>query len=166
VVRADSSAPSRKNVLESSGSSGESPVALFTPVICRDGEVSVKFRIEPGGASGTAGVVWRYRDPKNYYLLDFNPGRKSISLFKVRDGVRVAIPETRSVAGRDQHDIRPGEWHAAKVIFRGNHIRVFFGNRRLFEAIDSGAASSGRAGVVTSGSTVVAFDDFRIDKKG
>src|SRR4051794_33372089 len=44
VVRTDSSAPSRKNVLESTGS-GDAPAAIFDPVVCRDGELSVKFRI-------------------------------------------------------------------------------------------------------------------------
>lgn len=166
LVRADSSAPSRKNVLESPTGNEDAPVAVFNSVVCRDGELSVKFRIDPKASTGAAGIVWRYRDARNYHVLDFNPTRQTISLFRVVDGVRTAIPENPTSAPAKIHrDIRAGEWHVAKVSFRGNYIRVFFGNRRLFEATDRGVSQTGKVGVVTSGSTVAAFDDFRIDKK-
>ncbi|MCU1326397.1 MAG: hypothetical protein JWN34_1767 [Bryobacterales bacterium] len=168
VVRADASAPSRRNVLEGSATGEDSTVAIFNPVVCRDGDVSVKFRIDPKAPGGTAGIVWRYKDHKNYYRLDFNAGRQTISLFRVQDGVRSPIPERRTGSGpvKRNHDIRPGEWHVAKISFRGNNIKVFFGNRRLFEATDIGHSQTGKVGVITTGTTVAAFDDFRIDKKG
>ena len=165
LVRSDSSAPSRGNVLESSARGDDSPVAVFDPVICKDGDLSVKFRIDPKASGGTAGIVWRYADARNYYVLDFNPGQKTITLYRVRDGVRQPVPEKGLGLLRSRHDIPTGQWHAAKVSFRGNNIKVFFGNRRLFEASDSGLAGAGKAGVVTSGATIAAFDDFRIDKK-
>jgi len=71
----------------------DSPVAVFDSVICKDGELSVKFRIDPKAPGGVAGIVWRYQDEKNYYLLDFDSTRKMISLFRVKDGVRRPIPD-------------------------------------------------------------------------
>src|SRR5215469_15669246 len=64
-VRYDRTAPSRGNVLEKSSGGvveGDAPLAVFDRVVCRDGDLSVKFRIDPGGKSHTAGIVWRFID--------------------------------------------------------------------------------------------------------
>src|SRR5205823_2400930 len=70
VIR-DPMSPSRPNVFASTGGAdSESSLAVFDKAICRDGELSVKFRIAPGAHRiKTAGLVWRYQDPRNYYLL-------------------------------------------------------------------------------------------------
>ncbi|HXJ41933.1 MAG TPA: hypothetical protein VNH18_21835 [Bryobacteraceae bacterium] len=169
-VRFDPTAPSRGNVLEQTGNSASdesSPLALFDPVICRDGDLSVKFRIDPRGTGHTAGVVWRYQDDKNYYLLDFSATQKKISLYRVQNGVRqpVRIRGARPGVFHLEHDVKTGQWHLARVNFRGDGIKVYLGNRRLFEAEDSGLRGAGKTGVLTGGATVAAFDDFRIDKK-
>jgi hypothetical protein len=173
-VRSDKTAPSRPNVLEGASGAGESdpPLALFDKVVCLDGDLSVKFRI-PVGKTGSqrgnaAGVVWRYHDPGNYYLLALSADEKSIVLRRVRNGVSEVIstsggkPSSVGVA----EDIRPGQWHVVKVVFRGPKIQVFFGNRSLFTAQDSGNLSPGKTGLWAKGPNGAAFDDFRIDKKG
>lgn len=170
-VRSDPTAPSRGNVLEqtAAGPAGHAdPVAVFDTVVCRDGDLSVKFRIEPSGTGGTAGIVWRYQDAGNYYLLDFSSGQKKIALYRVENGVRHAlrIRGARSEGFAMPHDVKAGQWHVARVSFRGDAIKVYFGNRRLFEAQDAGLQGAGKTGVLTSGATAAAFDDFRIEKKG
>lgn len=166
-VRYDDSAPSRGNVLESSARGSESPLAVFDPVVCHDGDLSVKFRIDPKASSGTAGIVWRYQDARNYYLLDFSSSRGMITIYRVRDGVRQDVRIRGSKTGTSglRHEVKSGEWHLARVSFRGNRVQVYLGNRRLFEAEDAGFSGAGKAGLVTSGSLVATFDDFRIDKK-
>jgi hypothetical protein len=169
-VRNDPSAPSRGNVLvQSSGSAGpfDFPMAIFDRDICSDGDLSVKFRIDPNRSSRTAGLVWRYQDPNNYYLLHFSVEARNIALFRMQNGKATPVP----VAGVTPatfivpHEIRPGQWYVAKVIFRGTKFRILFGNRRLFEAEDAGILAPGKTGVWTKGRTTASFDDFRIDKK-
>jgi hypothetical protein len=173
-VRYDPSAPSRGNVLEKVPSGSESPVAIFDKVICTDGELSVKFKIEGQGRGRSAGIIWRYQDSGNYDLLDFSADEKRIGLYRVRDGKTEAVPvlpDRRSspfiVPGSPEiyHDIRPGQWYIARVIFRGPKIRVFVGNRRLFDAENATGGIAGKAGVWTQGRTTASFDDFRIEKK-
>jgi hypothetical protein len=174
-VRYDPSAPSRGNVLEKLGSGApesESPVAVFDKVVCRDGELSVKFKIDARGKGRGAGVVWRYQDPSNYYLLRFSADEKNIGVFRIRDGHSEPL-QVRAEGGRAtgsagtllSHDIQLGQWYLAKVVFRGDRIRVMLGNRKLLEAVDSSMTSAGKAGVWTHGRTTASFDDFRIDKK-
>jgi hypothetical protein len=173
-VRSDKTAPSRPNVLEGASGAGDSipPLALFDKVVCRDGDLSVKFRI-PVGQTGTqrgnaAGVVWRYHDPNNYYLLEFSADEKNIVLRRVRNGVTEVVtttggkPSSVGVA----EDIKAGQWHVVKVVFRGPKIQVFFGNRNLFTAQDSGNMAPGKTGLWAKGPSGAAFDDFRIEKKG
>lgn len=170
-VRYDPSAPSRSNVLEQvNGSSkeSESPVAIFDKVVCRDGDLSVKFKIEGHGKGRSAGLVWRYQDPSNYYLLHVSADEKNIALFRVKNSHSEALPifaEGKPLGAKVSHDIQPGQWYVAKITFRGAKIRVVFGNRHLFDAEDSELGGAGKTGVWTHGKTTAAFDDFRIDKK-
>jgi len=170
-VRRDPSAPSRGNVLEkvTPGSlDTDNPSAIFDKVVCRDGDLSVKFRIDGGMRTRTAGIVWRYLDSNNYYLLHFSADQSNIVLFRVRNGRYESIPATGAAAGSFgvTHEIRTGQWYVVKVMFRGSQIRVLFGNRRLFEADDNGLSEAGRTGLWTRGRTTASFDDFRVDKKG
>jgi len=170
-VRSDKTAPSHPNVLQgSSTAAAESapPLALFDKVVCRDGDLSVKFRIDARQHGNAAGVVWRYQDANNYYLLRLSADDKNIVLEHVRNGVAKIIitsggkPAPVGVA----EDIRPGQWHVIKVSFRGPKVQVFFGNRSIFTAEDSGNLNSGKTGLWAKGVDGAAFDDFRIDKKG
>lgn len=170
-VRHDPGAPSRGNVLEkvTPGSvDNDNPVAVFDKDICRDGELSVKFRIDGGGRTRTAGIVWRYQDPNNYYLLHFSADQNNIVLFSVHDGKYRAVPLAGAKPGSFgvSHEIKVGQWYVVKVLFREAQIRVLFGNRRLFEADDNQLPQSGRTGLWTRGRTTASFDDFRVDKKG
>lgn len=173
-VRTDKSAPSRPNVLQgvSGANETEPPLALFDKVICRDGDLSVKFRIDGGQTGGprgnAAGVIWRYRDAGNYYLLSLSADEKNVVLRRVRNGVSEVIsPVGGKRAGEGvAEDIRTGQWHVVKVSFRGPKVQVFFGNRILFTAQDSGLQAEGKTGLWAKGPNGAAFDDFRIDKKG
>jgi hypothetical protein len=162
VVKDDRTAPSHHNVFaQISSAPGENafPLAVFDRVICRDGDLSVKFKIDPRPARfQTAGIMWRYQDPNDYYLLHFSVTDKNISLVHMQNGVAHHILTSG-------HDIRAGQWYIAKVIYRGSRIQVEFGNRRLFDAVDDSISAAGKTGLWTRAGTVAYFDDFRIDRK-
>lgn len=162
-VRQDATAPSRPNVLEQLSTTfpeSEFPLAIFDKTVCRDGDLSVKFKIAAGPRRiKSAGLVWRYQDPRNYYLLRFSVEEENIALFRVQDGQMHPIPSPV------RHDLRTGQWYVAKVTFRGPHFRVLFGNRQLFDATDDGLTAPGKTGLWTRAGTVASFDDFRLDKK-
>jgi hypothetical protein len=168
-VHRDPSAPSRPNVFAESGSGPHDAgfPLLYDKVVCRDGDLSVKFRISPGRPDQTAGIVFRYQDARNYYLLNFSVDHKSIGLMRVNNGLSEALPARGQHDPKGfSHDLRAGQWYVAKVVFRGTKVRVLFGNRQLFEVQDSRLQGSGKTGVWTRGQTEASFDDFRIDRKG
>ena len=170
VVRRDPSAPSRPNVLSQLSRTGaryEFEIAVFDKVVCRDGDLSAKIRLRPGAGSKTAGLVWRYQDPNNFYMLHLSADQRNVVLFRVQGGKAQEIPVKGAKPGSFgvSHDVRSGIWYVARVVFRGARMRVFLGNRLLFDAADNGIPQSGKTGVWTKGSTLASFDDFRIDKK-
>jgi hypothetical protein len=169
-VRHDPLAPSRGNVLEkvTPGTlDTDNPLAIYDKDVCHDGDLSVKFRIDGGARNKTAGIVWRYQDPENYYLLHFSAEQKNIVLLRVQGGKFLPVPAVGQKPGSFgfPHDIATGQWYVVKVLFRENQVRVLFGNRRLFEAEDTGLPMAGRTGLWTRGRTLASFDDFRIDRK-
>jgi hypothetical protein len=169
-VRSDKTAPSHPNVLRGGAGTAdksEPPLALFDKIVCRDGDLSVKFRIDVSRGNA-AGVVWRYQDPQNYYLLSLSADEKSIVLQRIHNGAAEVISTTggKPAAVGVSEDIRAGQWHVIKVSFRGPKVQVFFGNRSIFTAQDSGISGPGKTGLWAKGPSGAAFDDFRIDKKG
>lgn len=171
-VRRDVTAPSRPNVfaqVSGTGPNSDFGLAVFDKVICRDGDLSVKFKIAAGARRvKTAGIVWRYQDPRNYYLLDFSVDEKNMVLSRVENGQThpIVVHGGKPGAVGVPHDLGTGQWYVAKVIFRGNSIRVLFGNRQLFDAVDDSLAAPGKTGLWIRGGTEASFDDFRIDRKG
>src|SRR5882724_11862353 len=140
-VRRDPTAPSRPNVIGQSASSGSHEASfplVYDNVICRDGDLSVKFKIAGGRPDQSAGVVFRYQDPHNYYLVSFSVGRQQIRLVRVVDGKYQSIHAVgHEVTGDVPHDLQAGQWYVTKLVFRGPRLRVLFGNRKLFEVEDS-----------------------------
>jgi hypothetical protein len=170
VVRRDPSAPSRPNVLSQIARAGaryEFEIAVFDKVLCRDGDLSAKIRLRSGPGSKTAGLVWRYQDPNNFYMLHLSADQRNVVLFRVQRGKAEEIPVRGARPGSFgvPHDVRSGVWYLARVVFRGPRVRVFLGNRLLFDATDNAILRGGKTGLWTKGSTVASFDDFRIDKK-
>jgi len=163
-VLQDATAPSRPNVLEQRStnfSENEFALAVFDKTTCRDADLSVKFKIAAGPRRiKSAGMVWRYQDPRNYYLLRFSVDEGNIALFRVQDGQMHAIP------GAVRHDFQTDQWYVAKVSFRGSRFRILFGNRQLFDATDNALTAPGKTGLWTRAGTEASFDDFRLEKKG
>ena len=122
-VRPDATAPSRPNVFEqlsTTPSDADFPLAIFDKVICRDGDLSVKFKIR-AGRGGSRPPAWSggIRTSATITCCASASTRRNIALFRVQDGqMRADIPAV-------PHDLRAGQWYVAKVIFRGPHFRVF-----------------------------------------
>lgn len=151
LIRRDDTAPSKPNVLAQISARGPaiSNVASF-----QNGDVSVTFKTVWGRKSQSAGLVWRYQDERNYYLLRADALANEIVLYKVQDGRRVSIVPRR-------HRIPGHTWQILKVTFRGPRFEVYFDHRRVFVGDDETFLQAGRVGLWAMPGTVTYFDDFR-----
>ncbi|MEQ1761451.1 MAG: hypothetical protein ABL986_24355, partial [Vicinamibacterales bacterium] len=71
-ILADSSAPSKPSVLaqtSNDSTGGRFPFAVYDKASPKDGFVSVRFKAIAGKVDQAAGLIWRFRDADNYYML-------------------------------------------------------------------------------------------------
>jgi hypothetical protein len=143
------------------------PLAILNKMNVKDGDLSVKVKPVTGRHDRAGGLVFRYRDPENYYLLRANALENSIVLYKVEDGKRTPLasrgapPESFGV----KHPVPFNQWSVLKVQFRGPLFSVYFNHRRLFEVLDSTFPQPGKVGLWTKADGITYFDDFRIAGK-
>jgi hypothetical protein len=133
----------------------------------RDGDLSVKFKPVAGKEHRAGGLVWRYRDPNNYYLVRANALENNVALFKVENGKWLCLP-AKDVPAKTygvQHPVPANQWSVLKVQFKGPMFSVYFNHRRLFQVVDSTFAQAGKVGLWTRADSITYFDDFRITGK-
>lgn len=125
---------------------------------CRDGEVSVKFM--PGGRK--AGLVWRYRDARNYYFVRADAEEQTVAVYRVEDGRASPVPPRRRKPGEwaVKHYVHPDTWSLLRVAYQGTRITVYYNHRRILQAEDN-AIGEGKVGLWTRASSPAHFDNFR-----
>src|SRR5215211_5250171 len=164
-VRSDDSAPSKPNVLgqlSDDRTSGRFPLAIYEKASIKDGEVSVKCKSISGRGDQACGIVWRYRDPNNYYIVRANALEDNVVLYKVEGGKRTDLDVKG--AGRTygmKTEVPKDAWSELRVIARGNLFTVYLNSRELFQVEDGTFREAGRVGLWTKADSVTRFDDLR-----
>jgi len=170
VVLKDSTAPSQPNVLAQTSddkTDGRFPLAIYDKLQLTDGSVSVKFKPISGVVDASGGLVWRYTDPNNYYVVRANADEDNVVLYKVDKGRRSSIapkgtpPRTYGV----KHKVAGKVWHTLAVSFQGNLFTVSFDGEKLFEVEDTSFTGPGKVGLWTKADSVTHFDDFHVETK-
>ena len=163
----DDSAPSKPNVLaqlSSDRTGGRFPLAIWDKASLTDGTLTVKFKAISGSVDQGAGLVWRYRDPNNYYIVRANALEDNVVLYKVQNGERVSLAPkgTPSKTYGMKHRVPKQTWNTLSVSVQGNLFTVSFGGRKLFEVEDPTFPGSGKTGLWTKADSVIYFDDFEV----
>jgi len=166
----DASAPSRPAVLaqlSTDRTAGRFPLAILENSSFLDGSLTVSFKPVSGVVDQAAGIVWRFRDPDNYYIVRANALENNIVLYKVAGGLRTSIAP-KGLPSRSygvKHTIPNGRWSTLRVDVDGSRFTVILNGERLFEAEDTTLQSVGKVGLWTKADSVIYFDDFTISNK-
>jgi hypothetical protein len=128
------------------------PVAVLTDVSATDVDVSVRFRPVSGRVDQAAGLVWRYQNEDNYYIVRANALEDNVVLYKVQNGRRMDLP----VKGEGRTYGKPAEvpaqqWSTLRVLATGPRFEVYFNGRKLYEVDDTTFTQSGRSRGVDQG---------------
>ncbi|HYZ86809.1 MAG TPA: family 16 glycoside hydrolase [Bryobacteraceae bacterium] len=167
VIHDDAGAAQVLAQLSRDKTSGRFPLAIYDNARLRDGEVSVRCKSVSGEIDQACGVVWRYRDPNNYYITRANALENNVVLYKVQDGERRSLaPKGHpSRAYGVKHPVPSGQWNELRVNFQGNLMTVFFNGQQLFQVEDDSFSEAGKVGLWTKADSVTYFDDFRFSGK-
>ena len=108
-----------------------------------------------GGAFGSyAGLVVRYTDPQNYYVLAAACPKDTLALYRMNDGKLNLIKEVPATLER-------GRWYNLKVDARGGHFIAYLDGQQMFAA-DDGSLAKGRIGVWSQNDSRVSFDNIKV----
>jgi hypothetical protein len=158
-IRRDRTAPTQPYVLaqlSSDPAANRAPLAILNNLSLRDGDVSVRIKPVAGRQDPGGGLVWRYRDEKNYYLVRTNVAQNTVAVDKVENGRRITL-----VPGV-KHDMPLNTWSILKVSARGNRFQIYVDHRRILSGVDNTFTGPGKVGLCTMGDSVTYFDDFRV----
>ncbi len=120
-------------------------------------DVAVGTRLKLAGGTRSAGVVWRYHDPDNYYLLWLDLSAQRVGIYRFTRGHRIRL---RSEADLE---LDPDAWHTLKAVHEGSRIKAYVGGIRVFETRDRTIPDEGGVGLWSAADSLVYFDDLRIE---
>jgi hypothetical protein len=165
-IERDPSSPAGEKVLaqlSDDRTSGRFPLAIYDGAEMTDGEISAHFKPISGRVDQAAGLVWRYRDANNYYLVRANALENNVVLYKVENGKRTSLgPVGRRDDYGVKHTVPAQQWSLLKVAFRGSRFTVSFDGEKLYEVEDSTFAAPGKVGFWTKADSVTYFDGLEI----
>lgn len=154
VVRADPSAPSPPCVLAQVATFPEGihfPSCVVKALRLANLRMKVKFKPVSGECDQGGGLIFRFQDPQNYYVLRAN-ALDDFALFKCVNDQRWPLK---------RYYVRSDEWQSIGVECRGPLICGYWNDRLLIEVEDE-TFDAGRAGLWTISDSVGYFDDLEI----
>jgi hypothetical protein len=154
IVQEMAGAPSGKHVVvqtDADPTDNRFPVLIANGGEYSDLDVSVKGKAISGKVDQGIGLVFRFRDPKSYYICRANALEDNFRLYRMVNGRRIQF------AGANVK-VTSGQWHTLRAIAKGDHIVCYFDGKPLIDAHDK-TYDKGKVGLWTKADSVIAFDD-------
>ena len=152
--------------LDADGTRNRFPVAVLADVSSADVDLSVRFRPVSGRVDQAAGLVWRYQNEDNYYIVRANALEDNVVLYKVQDGQRtdLAVKGEGRTYGKPA-EVPAGQWSTLRVVAAGQQFEVQIKGRKLYEVEDTTFWQAGRVGVWAKAHYVTPFDELTVATK-
>jgi hypothetical protein len=166
VVMKDDASPGQGNVLAQTDADATGyrfPLCVYDGVTAKDADISVKFKPVSGKKDQAAGIVWRYRDKDNYYIVRANALENNVVLYKVQNGKREDLPlkgEGRTYGKKAA--VQKNQWSELRVTAKGNLFTVWLNGQKLYEVEDGTFTDAGKVGLWTKADSVTYFDDLKV----
>ena len=157
VVTEMNDAPSGKYVVvqtDADKTDTRFPVLIADSGEYADLDVSMKAKSISGKVDQGMGLVFRFRDPKSYYIVRANALENNFRLYRMVNGKRLQF------AGANVK-VAAKQWYTIRVVAKGDHITCWFDGKQLIDAHDKTYAT-GKIGLWTKADSVIAFDDLTV----
>jgi len=158
IVRADPASPKNHVLVQESRDRTDYryPLAIANEREHRDVMLSVRAKPISGERDQAFGLVWRYKDPRNYYLTRCNANEDNCRIYRIVKGTRQLFQDKSAPVAKNT-------WHRLKLEATGNHFLVWFDGTKVFDATDDAFKDAGKVGLWTKADSVIQFDDFTIE---
>jgi len=132
------------------------PLFIYDRETFTDFKFSTRFKIVAGVVEQMAGVVFRYQNASNFYVLRASALGHNVRFYKVVQGIRTD-PLGPAV------DISSGAWHTLAVQCLGNQITLWLDDRLLMPPLQDNSFNEGKVGFWTKSDAMSLFCDAKID---
>jgi hypothetical protein len=138
------------------------PVDERFPLLIYDGEtfqdfrLATQFKIVSGTAEEMAGLVFRFQNESNFYVVRASALGRNIRFYKVVDNIR-SDPIGPTM------DITTNIWHTLAVQCQGNQIVFWFDGKLVMPPLGDNTFAVGKIGFWTKSDAVSYFSDPVID---
>ena len=131
------------------------PMLIFTGEKFRNFKFTTRFKIVSGITEQMAGVVFRYQNASNYYVVRASALGNNVRFYKVVNDVR------SDPIGPDVN-VTAGEWHSLGVQCEGNQINISYDDHAL-PTLGDNTFTEGQLGFRTKSDAVCYFTDAMVD---
>lgn len=154
-IAKDSTSPSKSQVLKQDGKAIYSWL-VKKDLFLSDGFVQAHVKIVSGDEDPEAGLVWQHLDAKNYLYVRLNAKKDNIVFYKMTQGKKEIVKEAETKIGFNK-------WHHLKILFKGEHVDVYFDKKPVISISDKILKGQGRVGFFTTADTVSVSDNFNAE---
>lgn len=137
------------------------PMFIYDGEKFRDFKFTTRFKIVSGLLEQMAGVVFRFQNTSNFYVVRASALGKNVRFYKVVNGVR-------SDPIGPACEIAPGAWHQLAVQCGGNEIKIWLDDRLVMyrpgmATLVDNTFAEGKLGFWTKSDAVSYFADAAVD---
>lgn len=148
----------------------DNPGSHFNMVVndsiqAKDLKLSVRLKGVGGKHDQGGGLLWRFIDKNNHYIVRANPLEDNVVLYKMEKGKRIDLPLVGlgKTYGMQTEPLGKG-WNTLSLTVKGEWFTVFLNGKELFKVQDRTFSSPGKVGLWTKSDAVTYFDDFKVEK--
>ena len=139
-------------------------VCVYEEFTGKDIDLSVRFRPLSGKLDQAGGIVWRYKDANNYYIVRANALENNVVLYKMQNGKRTDLKPAGSsfLSYGKSANVPRGVWNSLRIVAKGQLFSVYLNREHLFDVEDETFQGAGKVGLWTKADSVTLFDDLTI----
>ena len=127
------------------------PLCVSTQTIARDVDATLRFKAIGGTHARAAGLIVRGQSANDYYVVRADALEGTVRLYRMVGGRRALIK------AQDTADVASDQWHALRVIVKGNSFDVLLDDKPMFKATDSSLPQAGTVGVWSQADSLIHF---------
>ena len=132
------------------------PILVYEPATFKDFKLTVRLKMVSGLAEQMAGVVFRYQNSSNFYVVRASALGHNVRFYKMVNGLR-SDPIGPTV------EVAPGKWYTLAVQCAGNQITIWMNDTLIMPALQDNTFNSGKVGFWTKSDAVSYFSDLHIE---
>jgi len=132
------------------------PLLIYDQETFKDFKLTTQFKIVSGVAEQMAGIVFRYQNASNFYVIRASALGHNLRFYKVVNGLR------GNLLGPDM-DMATNVWHTLGIQCQGNQIICLLDNHLVMPPLTDNTFTAGNFGFWTKSDAVSYFGNTIID---